>query len=149
MEAVLASLVAVIGTLAAAFGGLVIQSRTSRKDQLRSAAARFAHRLSVHRGHLYDRWEIAQQQSPDPAEVRAANDKSNASRSDITLALYELRVLTRNADLLRLAEAAVAATYAVKPRGEDLRALTPADVEARRQCGITADTAFLAAAAVL
>ncbi|GGN46290.1 hypothetical protein [Streptomyces fuscichromogenes] len=149
MEAVLASLVAVIGTLAAAFGGLVIQAHTSRKGQLRTTAARFAHRLSVHRGHLYDRWEIAQKQNPDPAEVRAANDTSNASRSDITLALYELRVLTRNPGLLNLAEAAVAATYAVKPPGEDLSALTRADLEARRQRGLTADAALLAAAAAL
>ena len=148
MDAVLASLVAVTGTLVAAFGGFVIQVHISRTDQLRKTAAQFAHRLSVHRGHLYRRWEIAQQENPDPQEQWVANDKSDNSRSDITLALYELRVLTRRKHLLQLADAAVAAAYAVKPRGEDLATVNRAEMEARRARGIAADRTFLAAAAI-
>jgi hypothetical protein len=66
MDAVLASLVAATGTLFAGFGGTVNQRDTTRKDQLRTTAARFAHRLSVHRGNLYDRWHLARQENPDP-----------------------------------------------------------------------------------
>ncbi|WP_331732407.1 hypothetical protein [Streptomyces sp. NBC_00989] len=149
MDAVLASLVAVTGTLVAAFGGFVVQVHISRRDQVRKTAAQFAHRLSVHRGQLYRRWEIARQENPDPQEQRAAGDMSDTTRGDITLALYELRVLTRNTRLLRLAEEAVDATYAVKRRGEDLAAVTEADIDARRKRGLAADTAFLTAAAAL
>ncbi|WP_128380331.1 hypothetical protein [Streptomyces cavernae] len=147
MDVVLASLVAVTGTLVAGFGGILIQRNTTRKDQLRTTAARFAFQLSVHRGHLYKRWEIARREDSDPRETEAANDTSNASRDDVTLRLYELRVLTRSTELLRLADAAVDATYAVKPRGEDLSTVTRAEMDARRHRAITADHAFLAAAA--
>lgn len=149
MDAVLASLVAVTGTLIAAFGGFVAQARISRKDQLRTTAAQFAHQLSVHRGDLYDRWELARQENPDPQEQQAANRTSNNSRREVNLALYTLRVLTRNAGLLRLADEAVTATYAVKPRGEDLSTVTPAAMSARHARGTAADNAFLNAAAGL
>jgi hypothetical protein len=149
MDVVLAALIGVMGALLGSVLGVLIQWHTGRKDQLRCTAARFAHRLSVHRGHLYDRWELAQQENPDPAEMRSANDTSNNSRSDVTLALYELRVLTREKDLLRLADAAVSATYAVKPRGEDLGAVSRAEMDARHERGIAADHAFLAAAAAI
>jgi hypothetical protein len=78
-----------------------------------------------------------------------ANDLSDASRSDVTLALYELRVLTRDASLLRLADAAVDAAYAVKSRGEDLATVSPAEIDARRERGIAPDHAFLTAAAAI
>ncbi|MFJ1560721.1 hypothetical protein [Streptomyces mirabilis] len=103
----------------------------------------------MHRGHLYDRWKIAHQENPDPQEQRAGNDKSDTSRGDITLALYELRVRTRHTYLLRLAEEAVDATYAVKRRGEELAAVTAADLDAPRERGIAADTAFLTATSAL
>ncbi|MGP3950953.1 hypothetical protein [Streptomyces sp. 7N604] len=75
-------------------------------------AARVAHRLAVHRGHSTTAGTSPGRRIPFPHEIRAANDTSNASRSDVTLALYELRVLTRDTELLRLPDAAVAAAYA-------------------------------------
>ncbi|WP_268934046.1 hypothetical protein [Streptomyces brasiliscabiei] len=39
--------------------------------------------------------------------------------------------------------------YAVKPRGEDLATVSPAEMDACRKRGITADHAFLTAAAAL
>ncbi|MFR0367617.1 hypothetical protein [Streptomyces sp. MCC20] len=149
MDVVLAALIGVMGGLLGSVLGPLIQWHTTRKDQLRTTAARFAHRLSAHRGNLYDRWDLARQANPDPAKMLAANDLSDASRSEVTLALYELRVLTRNAELLRLADAAAAAAYAVKPRGEDLATVSPAVMDARRERGIAADHAFLTAAAAL
>ncbi len=149
MVVVLAAAIGLMGALLGSVLTVLIPWHAARKNQLRTTAARFAHRLSVHRGHLYDRWELARQQNPDPTKVRSANDLSNSSRSDVTLALYELRVLTRDTALLRLADAAVAATYGVKPRGEDLATVNSAEMDARHGRGIAADHAFLAAAAAI
>ncbi|MCQ8833777.1 hypothetical protein [Streptomyces malaysiensis] len=149
MDAVLASLIAVAGTLLGTVLGPLLLRHTTGKEQLRTTAARFASQLSVHRGHLYKRWEIARRENSDPRETEAANDTSNTSRDDVTLRLYELRVLTRSAELLRLADAAVDATYAVKRPGEDLSTVTRAEMDARRNRAITADHAFLSAAAAI
>lgn len=55
MDAVLASLIAVAGTLLGTVLGPLLLRHTTRKDQLRTTAARFASQLSIHRGHLYGR----------------------------------------------------------------------------------------------
>ncbi|GHE34182.1 hypothetical protein [Streptomyces capitiformicae] len=149
MDAALASLIAVAGTLLGTVLEPLLLRHTTRKDQPRTTAARFASQLSVHRGHLYKRWEIARRENSDPRETEAANSTSNTSRDDVTLRLYELRVLTRNAELLRLAGAAGDATYAVKPHDEDLPTVTRAEMDARRNRALTADRAFLTAAAAI
>ncbi|MFG2681235.1 hypothetical protein [Streptomyces sp. NPDC048392] len=147
MVVVLAAGIGLMGALLGSVLTVLIPWHTARKDKLRTTAARFAHRLAVHRGNLYARWELARQENPSPAEMWSANCVSDSSRSDVTLALYELRVLTRDTALLRLAEEAIAATYAVKPRGEDLATVSRAEMDARHDRGVAADHAFLAAAA--
>jgi hypothetical protein len=76
MDVVLSNLISVTGVLLGTVLGFVIQRHTTRKDQLRANAARFAYQLSVRRGHLYKRWEIARRENPEPREVEAANDTS-------------------------------------------------------------------------
>ncbi|GAA1143492.1 hypothetical protein [Streptomyces javensis] len=152
METVLASAIAVLGTLLGSITTITLQQRTAQKAEQRTAlaaaAAKLAHALSTHRGHLYRRWELAQPDtSTTPDELEAARRTSHASRDTVTGPLYQLRALTTDQELIRLAVAAVDAAYAVKRKGEDLASVSAADIAARRDWGIAADHALLAAVA--
>ncbi|MGW7603183.1 hypothetical protein [Streptomyces antimycoticus] len=152
METVLASAIAVIGTLLGSITTITLQQRAAQKTEYRTtlaaAAGKLAHALSTHRGDLYYRWELAQPGiSTDPDEAEEARRTSHTSRDAITGLLYQLLALTADQELLRVTYAAIDVTYAVKRKGEDLSAVSKADMAARRDRGIEADHALLAAVA--
>ncbi|MGW2952788.1 hypothetical protein [Streptomyces eurythermus] len=146
---------ALIGLAGVVIGGTLqqrAQTRAARAADLaahqqavRDTVVRLAYALSVHRGHLYDRWDLAHNATATQAETTQGRRTSKASRSEVTRALYQLRTLTQNPDLLAAADTAVTATYAVKAKGENLAAVTQQDLAERHRRATTADHALLAA----
>lgn len=82
---------------------------------------------------------------PATNEHTDARRTSRASRAHIAHALYRLRALTQDTELLGAAETAIDATYSVRAKGKDLLTITAQDLAARRQRAIDADNTLLAA----
>lgn len=158
LEAVLGGAFALAGAVL----GSVLERRAARASA--TAAALAAHHqgvrdaivalvvaLSTHRGDLYDRWDLIHRPTtagtPSGPETAQARHTSHASRTTVTAGLYRLRALTADTVLLRAADAAVAATYAVKAKGEDLAHITPQDLADRRRQALAADGVLLTASA--
>ena len=148
--------------LAGATLGSVLERRAARASA--TAASLAAHRqavcdaivalvvaLSAHRGDLYNRWDLIHRPTtagtPSGPETAQARRASHTSRATVTAGLYRLRALTTDTDLLRTADAAIAATYAVKTKGEDLAHITQQDLADRRRQALAADDVLLAACA--
>ncbi|MFH8753344.1 hypothetical protein ACH4GK_37555 [Streptomyces rimosus] len=146
---------ALIGLAGVVLGGVLQQRALARsvrdadlaahRQLVRDTIVRLAYALSTHRGHLYTRWDLAHSPTATPEQAAQAQETSHASRGEITCALYQLRALTQDSVLLAAADAAVAVTYAVKTKGEDLATVTEPELAARRQRAIDADDALLAA----
>lgn len=154
LEAVLGGGFVLAGTLL----GSVLERRATRshtaaaglaahRQEVREAIAALVSALSAHRGDLYERWTLAHRPTATEAQTDQARHTSHASRRTVTHALYRLRVLTSDLELLRAATEAVGATYAVKAKGEALAGITEQDLAGRHCRATAADDVLLAACA--
>lgn len=99
----------------------------------------FAYALTVHRGRLYARWDLAAV-GADTEQQEAARWESWESRSELTRALIDLQLVADNPELLELAEHAIKSAFALR------EAVDQADLDRRRETSRRAHDAFLAAA---
>jgi hypothetical protein len=117
MAAVLASVIAVLGTLAGATVGYIFQRRGSQLDQVSAreerlrqeqltACSAFAAAVMELRRAQYDRW-YRRREPPDQLDSGHARDESYRLRSAAWSAFYRFRLTTRDTDLTSLGWTAV------------------------------------------
>ncbi|WP_139141083.1 hypothetical protein [Streptomyces qinglanensis] len=141
MNAVWASVVAVIGTLLGALTTGLLQrwvssraEHTARIQRLQDAATSLADALTDYRGRLYWETRLATQDEGTPEQEEATHE-SWAARSRVNYAINRLLLATQDERILRLATEARNATF-------DVQTGTCAPPDAREQ-----QFAFLAAVA--
>ncbi|MGW3992873.1 hypothetical protein [Amycolatopsis sp. NPDC004772] len=128
MNAVLASLIAVGGTLAGSgltylFGRLTARraERTAREERLRqeriAACAAFAGSMTELRQKVISLW-LLRQRDPDGTDTRAAYTEADRSGAAADHARFALRLLTEDPDLLRLADSAFEPISALRHSAE-------------------------------
>jgi len=128
MNAVLAGLIAVCGTLAGSsltflFGRLTAQraDRTAREERLRqeriAACAAFAGSMTELRQKMISLW-LLRQRDPDGADTRAAYTEADQSGAAADHARFALRLLTEDPGLLRLADSAFEPISAIRHAAE-------------------------------
>ncbi|MFD5430321.1 hypothetical protein [Streptomyces sp. NPDC127084] len=154
MDAVLAALCTLAGTVVGALVQHLADTRRTQaaalaahRQDVREAVVALASALSVHRGHLYTRWDLAHSTTAGETETAEARRAARASRGTVTGALYRLRVLSADRELLRAATEAVGASYAVKAKGEDLTTVAEQDLAERYRRALAADDTLLTACA--
>ncbi|GAA3372136.1 hypothetical protein GCM10017744_102420 [Streptomyces antimycoticus] len=142
------SIIAVAGTLLGARlqqHGTAEAEQAARNEQIRkdrhAAYQTLLSRMRKHRRNLYTRWEL---RDADAAQQDKARWQSWESSSDVVDALDDVELLTDDPELLRLASAAVGATFALKKKGE--RGVTQAEMDTRGERAREAQEEFRAAA---
>jgi hypothetical protein len=143
VTAVVTSLVAVAGTLlggALQRRGTVRTERTTqvRQEQLKAFSA-FAHALTVHRGRLYARWDLADE-GAGAEQQEAARSGSWESRSELSRALVDVQLVADDPELLQRAEQAMEVAFALRD------AVDKDDLDQRRDTSHREHDAFMVAA---
>ena len=116
MDAVLVSLVAVLGTLLGSVITYLFQQRTAdrnesfaRSERLRTERlaiySAFAAVLTDHRNALVRVWHL-KQRDPDAAEVRAASDEATRIGATIDSAIFRVHLMTDDPTVIGFADAA-------------------------------------------
>jgi hypothetical protein len=123
MESVVASLVAILGTLLGAAATYVFQLRTARQarqsareerlwQERLAAYSTFAGALTDFRKSQNDRWH-REQEDIQSAAYAAARDESYRQRANATAALFRLRLVTASQELDSLASLALKLTEGI------------------------------------
>ena len=112
MDAVLASIVAVVGTLAGSWGTLIIQQRAAaraeRRAELRRAGAAFLGALTAYRAGVFALSQAREQ--PDRAACTAA---VRSVRAALTAARDDLLLATADPAIARVVHDALGASFAL------------------------------------